>query len=114
MNQVDSVAVGRVQTVIMVKCFKGTVPIQSLDIFPLKYHSDANGLKEMLLKRGRKWVELTGVHHKQYSGIAALKLGDKIVKHNVSAYVSNFRASLLKYIFARSRAGLWSMEVCLS
>lgn len=87
LNQLDTVSVGRVQTVILVKHFRGTVPIRSLDVYPLKYHSDEAGLREMLLKRGKKWIGLSGVHHKQYSGIAALKVGDKIVKHNVNSRI---------------------------
>ena len=87
LSQLDSITVGHVQTVIMVKHFKGTVPIRTLDVFPLKYHPDEAGLREMILKRGKKWIGLTGVHHKQYAGIAALKLGDKIVKHNVSGFI---------------------------
>jgi len=87
LHQLDTVSVGRVQTVILLKHFRGTAPIRSLDVFPLKYHSDEAGLREMLLNRGKKWIGLNGVHHKQYSGVAALKLGDKIVKHNVKGRI---------------------------
>jgi hypothetical protein len=86
-HQVDSVAIGHVQTVIMLKYFKGTVGIRTLDAYPLKYHPDEKALREALVRRGNKWVGLLGVHHKQYSGIAALKLGDKVVKHNVRTHV---------------------------
>lgn len=87
MNQLDTFVVGRVHTVILIKYFKGTVRIQSLDVFPLKYHPDEKGLKEMLITRGKKWAALTGIHHKQYNGIAAIKSDDKVVKHNVKGRI---------------------------
>jgi hypothetical protein len=77
--------VGRVQTTILIKYFKGTTNIQSLDAYPLKYHPDEGKLRETLLQRGKKWVALIGVHHKQYDGVAALKVEDKLQKHSVSA-----------------------------
>jgi hypothetical protein len=86
MNQQDTVTVGRVHTLITIKHFKGTVRIDTLDVFPLKYHPDEEGLREMLMKRGRKWADLIGVHHKQYNGIAAVKVAEKIVKHNVGRF----------------------------
>lgn len=88
MNQLDTFVVGRVHTVILIKYFKGTVRIQSLDVFPLKYHPDEKGLKEMLITRGKKWAALTGIHHKQYNGIAAIKSDDKVVRHNVGPCIS--------------------------
>lgn len=85
---IQSVVVGRVQTTVYIKPLRGTVRIESLDAYPLKFHSDPQGLKETILKRGKKWVSLIGVHHKQFEGVAALKAGDKLLKHNVSTVVS--------------------------
>jgi hypothetical protein len=58
----------------------GTVKIDSLDTYPLKFHAHPEGLNESIMKRGKKWVSLIGVHHKQFDG-AALKV--KLIKHNV-------------------------------
>lgn len=80
----NTVGVGRVQTVVHLPLFRGAIPITSLDAYPLKYHPDEASLREMITKRGKKWSALMGVHHKQYSGIAALKCDNKVVKHNVS------------------------------
>jgi hypothetical protein len=84
----NSVGLGRVQTVVYLPPFRGAVPITSLDAYPLKYHPDEAGLREVIMKRGKKWSSLMGVHHKQYNGIAALKCNSKVVKHNVSVYSS--------------------------
>ena len=78
-----SVVVGRVQTIVYIRPMVGTVKIDSLDAYPLKFHADPEGLKESIMKRGKKWVSLIGVHHKQFDGLAALKVGEKLIKHNV-------------------------------
>lgn len=79
-----SQTVGRIQTTILLRYFKGTMNIQSLEAYPIKYHPDERKLRETLLQRGKKWFGLIGVHHKQFDGVAALKAGDKLLKHNVS------------------------------
>lgn len=79
----QTVVVGRVQTNIYIPYFKGTTNIASMNAYPIKYHPDEAQLRSAALERGRKWVGLIGVHHKQYSGLAALKCGDKLLRHNV-------------------------------
>jgi hypothetical protein len=81
-----SVVVGKIQTVVFLKAVSGTVKIDSLDAYPLKFHPDEKGLCEAIMKRGKKWVSLIGVHHKQFDGIAALKCGDKLLRHNVDVF----------------------------
>jgi len=61
----------------------GMVKIDSLDAYPLKFHADPEGLEESIMKRGKKWVSLIGIHHKQFNGLATLKVGEKLIKHNV-------------------------------
>ena len=80
----QSVVVGRVQATLNIFPVDGIVRIDTLDAYPLKYHPDPEGLKDKVLKRGRKWVSLIGVHHLQYDGIAALKVQDKLMKQHVS------------------------------
>ena len=77
-----SVVVPRVQTIVYIRPL-GTVKIDSLDAYPLKFHADPEGLKESIMKRGKKWVSLIGVHHKQFDGLAALKVGEKLIKRTV-------------------------------
>ena len=50
--------------------FSGTKTINSLDAFPLEYHSNKDKVKAHLAKCGRKFVSLMGVHHRQYRGDA--------------------------------------------
>lgn len=78
-----TVVVGKVQTVVYIKRMRGTVKIDSLDAYPIKFHPDEKGLRESIMKRGKKWVNLIGVHHKQFDGIAAMKCGEKLLRHNV-------------------------------
>lgn len=80
------VGMGRVSTTVYIKPMKGTVKITSLDCYPLQFHPDSEGLIAQIKERGRKWKSLMGVHHRQYNGVAAVKMGDtqQYVKHNVS------------------------------
>lgn len=80
------VVVARVQTTVFITPVKGTVKIDTLDAYPLKFHPDEKGLKEELLRRGKKWISLIGIHHMQYDGVAAMKTCDKLLKHHVSFY----------------------------
>jgi hypothetical protein len=77
------VVAGRVQTTIFIKAGKGTVRIDSLDAYPVRFHRDEKNLMESITNRGKKWVGLIGLHHMQYDGIAALRCGDKVLRHHV-------------------------------
>lgn len=81
-----SVVVGKIQTTVCLRPVRGTVKIDSLDAYPIKFHPDEEGLRETIMKRGKKWVSLIGVHHKQYDGIAALKGSDSLSRHNVCVF----------------------------
>lgn len=48
--------------------FHGTVPITSLQVFPLAYHSDRATLCEDLIARGKLWQTFKGYHFKHYEG----------------------------------------------
>ncbi|KAJ6473510.1 P-loop containing nucleoside triphosphate hydrolase protein [Mycena vulgaris] len=89
----QSVAVGRVTASVYIPYFKGAMRIDALDAFPLKYHAGETQLRETVARRGQKWVELMGVHHMQYSGIAALKVMGKLMRHNVKGQIMVDRAT---------------------
>ena len=61
-------------TVLDIPGFSGTMKITDLGVYPLQFYAGPGGpegLKERLVARGRKWVEIAGgVHHLSYSGIA--------------------------------------------
>jgi hypothetical protein len=71
----------------------GTIKIDSLDAYPIKFHPDEKGLRETITKRGKKWVNLIGIHHKQFDGIAAVKYDDKLLRHNVRSRIMIDRAT---------------------
>ncbi|KAJ7766171.1 hypothetical protein B0H16DRAFT_1523250 [Mycena metata] len=89
----QTVAVGRVSASMYIPYFKGAVRIDSLDAFPLKFHAGEAQLRETVLRRGQKWLDLIGVHHMQYNGIAALRVGMKLMRHNVKGRVMIDRAT---------------------
>ncbi|KAH9934528.1 P-loop containing nucleoside triphosphate hydrolase protein [Epithele typhae] len=90
---------GRVQSRVFVPFFKGTVKVNSLDVYPIGYHANAGALETALVARGRKWLALRGVHHMHYVGPATYTLstgmGKKSIKYNVKSRVmidkANFR-----------------------
>ena len=84
----QSVVVARVQTTVLIRSIKGTIKINTMDVYPIQFHPDINGLKESIRARAKKWVDLIGMHHKQYEGIAAIKYGEKVDKHNVRIFIS--------------------------
>lgn len=63
--------------------WQGTRKITSLPCYPLKYHNNEAKLREELIERGKKFVSLSGVHYKSYSGMAYQKTRKgEIVKFN--------------------------------
>ncbi|KAL3296081.1 TOB3 (member of AAA-ATPase family) [Colletotrichum asianum] len=46
--------------------FRGTRPINSLRLYPAKYHDEFHGLQKRLIERGRKFASLVGKHYKAY------------------------------------------------
>ncbi|RCI08865.1 hypothetical protein L249_4982, partial [Ophiocordyceps polyrhachis-furcata BCC 54312] len=64
--------------------FQGARKITSLPCYPLKYHKDEARVRQKLIERGKKFVALSGVHYKCYSGVAYMKRKKgAIVKFNV-------------------------------
>lgn len=64
--------------------FRGSRKITTLPCYPLVYRKDEPQIRAQLIERGRKFVQLSGVHYKSYSGMAYLK-GKKqgVIKFNV-------------------------------
>ncbi|KAL1890122.1 hypothetical protein Sste5346_008414 [Sporothrix stenoceras] len=50
--------------------FVGTVPIATLDAFPLDYHPDPASVRASLLERGQRFAALAGWHYMAYKGTA--------------------------------------------
>jgi hypothetical protein len=95
---------GRVKNSWVLSKFEGTKKIQSLSIYPLKYHRDENGLRKRLTQRGNKWVALnTGVHHQHYNGVAILARSGLNLNHNVGSCVLSVVPAETDYISRRSK-----------
>lgn len=78
---------GRVRSRVTVPMFKGTVPINSLDAYPIKYHPTPDELRKVLLDRGRRWAALCEVRHMHYKGTAAIRANSKMVKYNLNSRI---------------------------
>lgn len=52
--------------------YTGYSELRKLPIFPLKYHSNSDSIARISRARGRTFASLTGVHHRNYDGIAAV------------------------------------------
>lgn len=84
-----TIVVGKVQKSKSVTHIRGTFRISDMDIYPLQFHKDIEGLMEEVKQRGRKWVSLIGSHHKYFDGIAA-SIGEAVgsaVQYNVRSSI---------------------------
>jgi hypothetical protein len=50
--------------------YEGYMALQELAIFPLKYHNEAERIREELTARGKKYVSLSGIHYRKFKGCA--------------------------------------------
>lgn len=67
-----------------IAAFRGSRKITSLTCYPLTYRKDEAHLRQKLTERGKKFVQLSGVHYKSYSGMAYVKgKGQSVIKFNV-------------------------------
>ncbi|KAH9925055.1 P-loop containing nucleoside triphosphate hydrolase protein [Epithele typhae] len=94
-------AFGRIQNQVVIPFFKGTVKINSLEVFPLQYHHSPDELKKTLIERGRMWVSMRGVHHMYHEGTAARNVETfggkrKAIKFNVTSRVMIDRGNFIR------------------
>ncbi|QIW99493.1 hypothetical protein AMS68_005011 [Peltaster fructicola] len=54
---------------IMIPKYEGTKSIGHLIVFPLSFHSAKEDIRQKLIQRGAKMVELAGSHYRGYNGI---------------------------------------------
>ncbi|KAI9068195.1 P-loop containing nucleoside triphosphate hydrolase protein [Trametes sanguinea] len=59
--------------------FKGVKKINALRVYPLQFAANPEALRSALVRRGRKWASLHGVHHVQYEGVA-VHPGERVTK----------------------------------
>ncbi|KAF5385540.1 hypothetical protein D9757_006723 [Collybiopsis confluens] len=88
---------GRVHTTVGITGFKGTVKIQEMDVYPLKFHPDYEKLQVTILARAKKWVSLIGVHHKEFDGVAAVKVERRLIRQTVRGRIMVDRATFRRF-----------------
>lgn len=67
--------------------FRGSKPINSLDVFPLRYHENADQVRAELVKCGQKFGSLKSVGHLQYSGTAFQVVRGEPVATSISSRI---------------------------
>jgi hypothetical protein len=53
-----------------IDAFQGARKIQDLDVFPLKYHTDASAIRDHAVRRGKKFAQMVGHTYHEISGPA--------------------------------------------
>ncbi|KAF2276619.1 P-loop containing nucleoside triphosphate hydrolase protein [Westerdykella ornata] len=74
---------------VSISAYSGTRPINSLAVFPLEYHHDAEGLRTRLVERGARVEALAGPSYRAYDGMA-WRLNDQTLakdKYNVKGRI---------------------------
>ncbi len=66
----DGEVLGEVSIELHIPKFRGTKRINTLEAFPLQYHSNQSDVRTDLIKCGRKFISLMGSHHRHCRGKA--------------------------------------------
>ncbi|OHW99646.1 AAA family ATPase [Colletotrichum incanum] len=67
--------------------FRGARKISSLSAFPLDFHRDKEAVKSALVDRGKRFVQLGGVHYRSHHGLAYYKKKKAVIKVNINGRV---------------------------
>ncbi|KAH8891787.1 hypothetical protein GQ53DRAFT_794023 [Thozetella sp. PMI_491] len=67
--------------------FRGARKITSLSLYPLQYHKKEAQIREELIERGKKFVQLSGVHYKSHHGMAYYKKKKSVIKVNINGRI---------------------------
>ena len=78
---------GECKAIVEIPEFEGTCRIDSLPVYPLDRHPDADSLKQKLMARGRKLGALTGMQYKYYKGVAFFKKKKNLVRLTVQSRI---------------------------
>lgn len=71
----DGVSIGPVRQNFTISRFDGQKDVESLPIYPLRFSRNP-GLRESLIERGRRFIEVAGMKHMHYSGLSLKTHGD--------------------------------------
>jgi len=67
--------------------FKGHKKITSLPAYPLKYHKNAETLRDELIERGKKFIALQGMNYRFQNGLGYQKIKHSVAKININGRV---------------------------
>lgn len=70
-----------------VPAFQGVRKISSLECFPIQYHKDPEKIREQLIERGKKFVQLQGMNHRYHKGMAYAKRKKQVLKINIDGRI---------------------------
>ncbi|KAJ3837895.1 P-loop containing nucleoside triphosphate hydrolase protein [Lentinula raphanica] len=93
----QTVGVDKVRTVIALSGFDGTAKIQDLDVYPLIFHPNYEQLRDFILVRAKKWVNLIGIHHKEFDGVAAMKNEKRLIRQTVKGRIMVDRVTFRRF-----------------
>lgn len=66
----DGKVLGEAVIHLSIEKFRGAKRIDTLEVFPLQCHPNETDARAQLLKCGRRFLGLTGIHHAEYHGRA--------------------------------------------
>jgi hypothetical protein len=64
-------------TLVYIDPYEGHIPLKDLKAFPLRHHPNQRTISELLFARGKRFVELLGVHFLSYDGVAEALSGSR-------------------------------------
>ncbi|KAL0944799.1 AAA family ATPase [Colletotrichum truncatum] len=67
--------------------FRGARKITSLNAYPLDYHKNKESVMAAVIERGKKFVQLGGVHYQSHEGLAYYKKKKSIIKVNINGRI---------------------------
>jgi hypothetical protein len=79
----DGKVFGEVEIPLGIPQFRGVKKINTLDVFPLKYHEQVEELKDILVACGQKFISLMGNSRKRREIEAASKQRAKDLKNSI-------------------------------
>lgn len=83
----DGEVFGEIVDKLRIEKFHGAKRIDTLDVFPIKYHPTQEKMREYLRECGRKFESLLGSHHRYYQGYAFLELPKGTVRIRVKSRI---------------------------
>jgi hypothetical protein len=78
-----------------IRYFSGSSRITDLDVFPARFLDNLEEVKERVVARGKKFIELAGVHHKSY------RERENVASNKAGASISTLEMSNVLILFTR-------------